>query len=397
MAQIFNSLKTLIEPELCRASAALGEKESNVSTAASAILPGLLAKIVKDGNSNTLDSSLKEAGNTNILNNLDRIFSANKNEEEESVIGKFLPAVLGGNTDRFTSAVSAASGVSKESAGKLTNMIGLVIAAFLGRKVKNGEKTSDLVKQLEGEKSQFLSAVPSAIGTALGLSSLNNPGTVKATPKKKSNSWIIWLLLAIALILLIIFGWRSCKNKETVEHVEMRVEEVVEQVRTTADNTVRSLVTIQLPNGTSLEVYNNSVEKKMFDFLNSSEYKNAKSDADLKSKWFEFEDVDFAHDSATELSSGSDVHLRNIAAILKAFPDAKIKIGGNADLSGHTEYNMEISKERAATIKSILGRNGVVANRINTEGFGDENATVPASASDEARAKDRDIAFRFTK
>ena len=46
---------------------------------------------------------------------------------------------------------------------------------------------------------------------------------------------------------------------------------------------------------------------------------------------------------------------------------------------------------------SILVKDGIPADRISTEGFGKEFATVPADATAAQRAVDRSIAMRFTK
>jgi len=103
------------------------------------------------------------------------------------------------------------------------------------------------------------------------------------------------------------------------------------------------------------------------------------------------------HDSETALAGNSMEQLDNIAAILKNYPDVRIRIGGFADKTGTRAVNYEISKKRAEYIKSILVKDGIPADRISTEGFGKEFATVPADATAAQRAVDRSIAMRFTK
>jgi outer membrane protein OmpA-like peptidoglycan-associated protein len=51
----------------------------------------------------------------------------------------------------------------------------------------------------------------------------------------------------------------------------------------------------------------------------------------LKSTWFTFDNVNFKSGSSTELDANSIGQLDNILAILKAFPESKIKIGGYTD------------------------------------------------------------------
>ena len=394
MVQIFDSLKALIEPELSKAAAAVGESESKVSHAASGILSGILAKLADKGATTQVDSALKEGGKTNILSHLGSIFSGNGTSEQEGPGNKLIRAILGDNAGGFTAAVAKESGISQNSANKLTTMIGTAAAGFLGSTLANGNlKVSDLMNNLGKEKSRFMGMVPAGLKNALGLNAAHR--TQEKKKEKGKNNWLIWLILAIVLLLLIIFGWRSCRDKKDAVVEEAIVVEHI--IPTPAPAPDRSLFEITLPNGVKLNIFRNGMEQKMIDFLNSDTYKNAKTDADLRNSWFEFEDVDFARDSASELSAGSQTRLANIAAILKAYPDAKIRIGGNADKSGHTEYNMEISKERADYIKSVLAGLGIDRSRIVTEGFGGEHASFPASASAAESASDRDIAFRFTK
>ena len=77
--------------------------------------------------------------------------------------------------------------------------------------------------------------------------------------------------------------------------------------------------------------------------------------------------------------------------------EAKIEIGCSADKKGGKVVNDEISEQRAKYSRSVFVKNGIDAKRVSTEGFGKEFATVPANASDAARAIDRSIALRFDK
>lgn len=150
-------------------------------------------------------------------------------------------------------------------------------------------------------------------------------------------------------------------------------------------------------NGTKLKAYQGGLEQQLVGFLTSGGYANAADDAALKDKWYNFDNVNFKIGSTTELEAGSAEQLANLAAILKAYPDAKIKIGGYTDKTGDEAVNKRISQGRADFIKAELGKAGVGAQVISAEGYGSEFATVPAEASDAERATDRKMAVRFTK
>jgi outer membrane protein OmpA-like peptidoglycan-associated protein len=135
----------------------------------------------------------------------------------------------------------------------------------------------------------------------------------------------------------------------------------------------------------------------MINFLKSDGYKNATDDAALKDTWYSFDNVNFQMGSATALEAGSEGQIQNLAAILKAYPDAKIKIGGYTDKTGDAAANKKLSQQRADFIKAELGKLGVGAQVTGAEGYGSEFATVPAEASDAERAIDRKMAVRFAK
>ncbi|MEC5395076.1 OmpA family protein [Bergeyella sp. RCAD1439] len=158
----------------------------------------------------------------------------------------------------------------------------------------------------------------------------------------------------------------------------------------------RTVVEVDV-NGAKLKAYQGGLEQGLVDFLASGKYTNAADDAALKDQWFNFDNVNFKMGSSSELEAGSEAQLNNLAAILKAYPEAKIKIGGYTDKTGDEAVNKKISQGRADYIKAQLTRLGVGSQVVSAEGYGSEFAKVPAEASDSERAADRKMAVRFTK
>ena len=149
-------------------------------------------------------------------------------------------------------------------------------------------------------------------------------------------------------------------------------------------------------NGITINRYKGGMEDMMISFLKSGGYKNA-SDETLKNTWYTFDHVNFQIGSSIELEAGSKNQLDNLSAILKAYPNTKIKIGGFTDKFGDEGANASLSSLRARTIKLKLAEMGVSVARIEAEGYGSKFATVPVEASDAARAIDRKMAVRFIK
>ncbi len=161
------------------------------------------------------------------------------------------------------------------------------------------------------------------------------------------------------------------------------------------DGAARTLSEMTLPNGTRLPAFPGGIEDQLVKFIQSDDYKNATNDS-LKDKWFNFDDLNFVVGKA-ELTTESKRQLDNITAILKAFPDAKIKIGGYTDRTGNDTANKKLSDDRAKAVQAALQKAGVGAQVPEAEGYGEQFATVEESASDEARKVDRKTAIRLMK
>ncbi|SDE11285.1 OmpA family protein [Riemerella columbipharyngis] len=148
-------------------------------------------------------------------------------------------------------------------------------------------------------------------------------------------------------------------------------------------------------NGQAIKAFKGGLEDSVVSFLKSGAY-NTDTEDQLKNQWFNFDQINFKVGSADQLLSGQQ-QIQNLAAVLKAYPNAKIKVGGYTDKTGDETANEALSQKRADFIKSELTKAGVGAQVVSAEGYGSKFAKVPATASNEERASDRKMAIRFTK
>lgn len=65
--------------------------------------------------------------------------------------------------------------------------------------------------------------------------------------------------------------------------------------------------------------------------------------------------------------------LNSIAEIMKEYPSTIFHIGGHTDSQGSDEYNLKLSKERAASVREYLVSKGIPENRLTSEGYGEAN------------------------
>ncbi len=229
-----------------------------------------------------------------------------------------------------------------------------------------------------------------------------------------SSEMLKWLIPLLLLGLLIVLGYWFCgksqtptaptnantnananANKGNVNANANKSNTNTVAVNSTTTDADRKLTEILLPNGTKLQAYPGGIEDQLIKFIQSDEYKNGTAET-LKNKWFNFDDLNFKSGS-TELVPESKRQLDNIVAILKAFPDVKMKIGGYTDKTGDDAKNKTLSDGRAKAVKAKLEAAGVGAQVPEAEGYGEAQAKVPETASDEERKADRKTAVRLIK
>ena len=132
----------------------------------------------------------------------------------------------------------------------------------------------------------------------------------------------------------------------------------------------------------------NGVENKLIDFLNSNQ-------AVSKDLWFSFDRLLFATGKSTLLPSSQE-QLKNIAEILKAYPNVEIKLGGYTDNIVKPEDNLKLSTDRAKSVLNELSKLGVDVKRLSSEGYGQEHS-VASNDTDAGRQQNRRIDIRVTK
>ncbi|MEQ8152180.1 MAG: OmpA family protein [Smithellaceae bacterium] len=89
------------------------------------------------------------------------------------------------------------------------------------------------------------------------------------------------------------------------------------------------------------------------------------------------------------------VQLKNIAEIMKAYPQVTLKIGGYTDNTGAADVNLKLSQQRAANTMDEIIKSGIDAQRLEAKGYG-EQYPVADNATEEGRAKNRRIDILVT-
>ncbi len=142
----------------------------------------------------------------------------------------------------------------------------------------------------------------------------------------------------------------------------------------------------KLPSGAELKGAADGAEAKLVAFLGDKT-----KDLD-KALWFNLDRTSFQSGKAELDLEKSQEQLANLIEILKAFPAAKLKVGGYTDNAGKAEDNKKLSQTRAEAVVAQLVAGGIDKSRLEAEGYGAEHAECPANDTDECKAKNRRIA-----
>ncbi|HJL16728.1 MAG TPA: OmpA family protein [Sandaracinaceae bacterium LLY-WYZ-13_1] len=98
-----------------------------------------------------------------------------------------------------------------------------------------------------------------------------------------------------------------------------------------------------------------------------------------------FEDIHFAYDSAAILPESAHV-LDAIAASLRGNPHIRlVEVQGHADDRGTDEYNIRLTRDRAAAVVTALAERGIAPSRMRSAGYGERCPEIPGRT---ARARD---------
>ncbi len=435
---ILNALSGMITPELLSGVAGhLGESNDGVKKAMGGIFPTLLSGFMnsKTEDHSMLSNLLNQAGgdNGNIVTSLlGALTGGNSNSGLAGIGGQLVSGLLGGKAGAAVNLISSLAGVKSGSSSSLMNIGGSLLASYLGKKML-GDKLNigGIINMITGQKSEIMKAAPAGLASTLGFSNLvdNATSTVSNATSTARNvvetstggnggggmKWLLPLLLLGALGAGI--GWWLSKDKAAdTGSTEPASTEVAVDGATTGDaattvavdanapatdanatnaatGAVAESIKVKLADGVEINANKGGVEDKLVSFLGNA---SAAFNADDKTaNWYDFDNLNFDLGKAT-ITQGSMVQIENLAAILKAYPGLKIKVGGYTDKKGDDASNKKLSQSRAdAVIAALKAKGANAAQLTGAEGYGEELAKVDEGASDEARRADRRTAVRI--
>jgi outer membrane protein OmpA-like peptidoglycan-associated protein len=289
-------------------------------------------------------------------------------------------SLLGGNSGSVVSQLASVAHLGPQSVSSILAMAAPLVLGALAKFVGPNATPAALHSLLSGQRSDILAALPVGMRSLFGApAAAASAATAAVAPAAPGIGRLLpWLLAAVALVLLLLFGLRTCK-KEAVTPVAP-----VGQLAPPAV-APRSVV-MQLPGGGSISVRENSIGYSVAQFLASNQ---------PAPKIFVFDNLNF--DTASNaLTPESKPTVDALATILKAYPNARSRVVGYTDNQGDPAANKTLSDQRATTVKNELVARGVPAATIDKAGMGEEHP-IGDNATEEGRAQNRRTELEITQ
>ena len=127
------------------------------------------------------------------------------------------------------------------------------------------------------------------------------------------------------------------------------------------------------------------MEKKMT-FVNADDMKQAIHDSGRVALYGLYFDT-----GKDAVKAESQPTLAEIAKLLKSNPSLRLHVVGHTDNQGKSDYNLDLSRRRAASVVAELtGKQGIAANRLDSFGCG-MYSPVASNDAEDGRAKNRRV------
>ena len=399
-----------------KASAYLGENESGVSKALSAVVPaifsGLASKASTAEGANIVAQEAQQQNHSGIIDNISALFTNNNGLMNKA--SGFVNNLFGNKSDAITSLISGFSGLKNASVSSIFALASPLILSLIGKHAAANNMNAGAVAALLNDQRPHIEAATPA-GLTIPQNFNNESSGAYSTHHTEADtafdeastigSSLKWLLvfLLVALIAAACLYFYKGSDGKTEEHTAVTD---TTQTTTSSEKTstttmvagnVDSLgnyvyntgktITIDLPNNAGkLEVGENSTEAKLVRFLMD---KDAVIDT-AKGNWYEFTNVRFNTGSST-ITDESLVQLKNMVLITKAFPEARFKIGGYTDNTGNETSNVILSNTRAGVVAEKIKSLGAAKESITgSDGYGSK-FPIGDNATTEGKAQNRRV------
>ena len=361
------------ETLIAKFSVLLGESEANISKAMHGSIPMVLTDILHKSYSpegtTKIGSLARQAVTGDFFGQLHELnVGTGGLVAGSSLLNKgaeFSRALLAGHTDSVVNEISRYSNTSISSSAFIVGLVSFASLDAVGRHLANSSiDGNSLSTWIKGQGDPVLHAIPVGLEVKPALGIQHYPWEKTVTRRRNSILYGVITVLVVVVAAILIF--RSCQQTRTVTNTTTDTTVTVTAPAVNTDTAVSPRSQVSLPNGKVIDANKGGTEDRLIAFLSDPNMPLDKKNGN----WFDFTRVSFASNSASLLLE-SETQLKNIVAILDAFPKAKIKIGGYTDNTGDAAANVRLSQQRADNILAKLKDLGAKSSQLaGAEGYG---------------------------
>jgi len=440
---------------ISKASSFLGADAAKTSAGLGAAIPSILGGLLDKGSTESGAGEIMDmlkGGNFDgsMLDNIGGLFSdASSANQLMNSGGGILSSLLGDKLSGITDIISRVSGLKTGNSSSLLKMAAPMLMSLVGKKVLGGNMgIGGLMDLLKGQREHVEKAAPAGLGALLGLGKLGDMGkaginkatgavsgataaagstvrnvggaarnaggaaaTTVGNTAKKGGGLLGKLLPLLLFALLAVFGWfmyQGCQDgksigdsikgaaDQTVSSTTGAMKDGADAVKdgaTAAGGAMKdganavgdAFRKIEMPNGEEISATAGGFTDRMA---------RAFSGKGSTDEAYVFDGVNFATGSAN-ITDDSDVQISNLAKLMNAYDDVKIRVEGHTDNTGNAQANLDLSKARAAAVKAALEAKGVAAARVDAVGRGQASPTA-TNDTDEGRLANRRVEVYIT-
>lgn len=103
----------------------------------------------------------------------------------------------------------------------------------------------------------------------------------------------------------------------------------------------------------------------------------------------------FDYDQA-DIRPDAEISLLSVLTVIEEYPSAKVRIEGHTDSMGEEDYNLDLSKKRAQSVRDWLIERGCDSERLVPIGFG-ESKPMASNDTEEGRQQNRRVEIIIEK
>lgn len=390
---IVDSVLGLVSPQVANTLATrLGVSAVNIQSALGSSVATLLGGIAHHSDDSAFMGrvfNLANGSNTqNIFSNLTNLALGVSTSHAAEQGMKLTSLLFGNQQSSVESLIGHRSGLGSAAGRELMTLAAPLTVGFLGQQIRDrGLTPASFAGFFSSEASKLQGMMPVGLSTLLAGASMPSVASNLVDPPAQRGGKK-GILSLIALLALALFGWLFARGCNRPHPAPQAPAQQAESAPAPTAGPLGEFIKRKLPDGTELNIPRLGIENKLIDFIEDP------SRPVDKTSWFDFDRLTFDTGKAT-LQTSSSEQLQNIAAILKAYPKVKVKIGGYTDNTGNKQSNLKLSQDRATNVMHDLVQRGIDSSRLEAKGYGEEHP-VADNATEEGRQRNRRISLLVT-